>query len=67
MAKTPLSLSHDPTKKGVPVNFTVPVQDIKLSAGAGFIYPLLGAVSIGFYSLVYEGQKKCCHCQKFNF
>lgn len=46
MAKTPLSLSHDPTKKGVPTNFTIPVQDIKLSAGAGFIYPLLGAVSI---------------------
>lgn len=45
MAKTPLSLSHDPTKKGVPKNFIVPIQDIKLSAGAGFVYPLLGAIS----------------------
>lgn len=45
MAKTPLSLSHDPSKKGVPIDFTVPIQDIKLSAGAGFIYPLLGAIS----------------------
>ncbi|XP_071044516.1 uncharacterized protein [Parasteatoda tepidariorum] len=44
MAKTPLSISHDPAKKGVPTNFVVPIQDIKLSAGAGFVYPLLGAV-----------------------
>ncbi|GFY79472.1 c-1-tetrahydrofolate synthase, cytoplasmic [Trichonephila inaurata madagascariensis] len=45
MAKTPLSLSHDPVKKGVPKNFIVPIQDVKLSAGAGFVYPLLGAIS----------------------
>ncbi|GFQ96246.1 c-1-tetrahydrofolate synthase, cytoplasmic [Trichonephila clavata] len=45
MAKTPLSLSHDPAKKGVPKNFIVPIQDVKLSAGAGFVYPLLGAIS----------------------
>ncbi|CAL1297079.1 unnamed protein product [Larinioides sclopetarius] len=45
MAKTPLSLSDNPAKKGVPKNFTIPIQDIKLSAGAGFVYPLLGAVS----------------------
>lgn len=44
MAKTPLSISHDKSKKGVPVNFTVPIHDIKLSAGAGFIYPLLGEI-----------------------
>ncbi|KAJ1922737.1 tetrahydrofolate synthase [Tieghemiomyces parasiticus] len=42
MAKTHLSLSHDPTLKGVPTGFTVPVRDVRLSAGAGFIYPLLG-------------------------
>ncbi|GBM93922.1 C-1-tetrahydrofolate synthase, cytoplasmic [Araneus ventricosus] len=45
MAKTPLSLSDNPAKKGVPKNFTIPIQDIKLSAGAGFVYPLLGAVT----------------------
>ena len=42
MAKTHLSLSHDPKLKGAPKDFTVPVRDIRLSAGAGFVYPLLG-------------------------
>ena len=42
MAKTHLSLSHDPKLKGRPKNFTVPIKDIRLSAGAGFLYPLLG-------------------------
>ena len=42
MAKTHLSLSHDPTLKAVPKGFTVPVRDIRASVGAGFLYPLLG-------------------------
>jgi formate--tetrahydrofolate ligase len=42
MAKTHLSLTHDPEIKGRPKNFVVPIKDIRLSAGAGFIYPLLG-------------------------
>ncbi|CAI2183120.1 4892_t:CDS:10 [Funneliformis geosporum] len=42
MAKTHLSLSHDPTLKGVPQGFIVPVRDIRASVGAGFLYPLLG-------------------------
>ena len=42
MAKTHLSLSHDSNLKGRPTGFTVPVMDIRPSAGAGFIYPLLG-------------------------
>jgi len=42
MAKTHLSLSHDPNLKGVPKGFTLPVEDVRLSAGAGFIYPLCG-------------------------
>jgi methylenetetrahydrofolate dehydrogenase (NADP+)/methenyltetrahydrofolate cyclohydrolase/formyltetrahydrofolate synthetase/formate--tetrahydrofolate ligase len=42
MAKTHLSLSHNPALKGVPKNFRVPVRDIKASVGAGFLYPLLG-------------------------
>lgn len=45
MAKTHLSLSHDPELKGVPTGFRIPVRDVRISAGAGFIYPLLGAIS----------------------
>lgn len=44
MAKTHLSLSHDPLLKGVPKGFTVPVREVRASAGAGFLYPLLGAM-----------------------
>jgi len=42
MAKTHLSLSHDPSLKGVPKGFRVPIRDIRASVGAGFLYPLLG-------------------------
>ena len=42
MAKTHLSLSHDPNLKGRPTGFRFPVRDVKLAAGAGFIYPLAG-------------------------
>jgi len=42
MAKTHLSLSHDPTLKGVPKGYKIPVRDVRASAGAGFLYPLLG-------------------------
>jgi formyltetrahydrofolate synthetase len=45
MAKTHLSLSHDPTLKGVPKGFRVPIRDIRASVGAGFLYPLVGAMS----------------------
>ncbi len=45
MAKTHLSLSHDPNLKGAPTGFTVPVRDIRASVGAGFLYPLLGTMS----------------------
>lgn len=42
MAKTHLSLSHDPNLKGRPTGFTVPIRDVRASVGAGFLYPLLG-------------------------
>ena len=42
MAKTHLSLSDNPALKGRPTGFTVTVRDARLSAGAGFVYPLLG-------------------------
>jgi len=42
MAKTHLSLSHDPSLKGRPSDFTLPIRDIRASIGAGFLYPLCG-------------------------
>lgn len=45
MAKTHLSLSHDAEKKGVPTGFVLPIRDIRVSVGAGFLYPLVGTVS----------------------
>ncbi|MHB9031164.1 MAG: formate--tetrahydrofolate ligase [Candidatus Latescibacterota bacterium] len=42
MAKTHLSLSHDPRLKGRPREFELPIREVRLSAGAGFIYPLVG-------------------------
>jgi methylenetetrahydrofolate dehydrogenase (NADP+)/methenyltetrahydrofolate cyclohydrolase/formyltetrahydrofolate synthetase/formate--tetrahydrofolate ligase len=45
MAKTHLSISHDPNLKGAPTGFTVPVREVRASVGAGFIYPLLGEMT----------------------
>jgi formyltetrahydrofolate synthetase len=45
MAKTHLSLSTDPTKKGAPTGFNVEVREVRASVGAGFIFPLLGTMS----------------------
>lgn len=45
MAKTHLSLSHDPDLKGVPTGYRIPIRDIRASVGAGFIYPLVGEMS----------------------
>ncbi|KAJ7774605.1 formate--tetrahydrofolate ligase-domain-containing protein [Mycena maculata] len=42
MAKTQYSFSHDPKLKGVPTGFTIPIREVRLSAGAGFLYPILG-------------------------
>jgi len=42
MAKTHLSLSHDPSLKGVPQGYRIPIRDVRASVGAGFLYPLLG-------------------------
>jgi formate--tetrahydrofolate ligase len=42
MAKTHLSLSHDPNLKGRPQDFTLPIRDIRASIGAGFLCPLCG-------------------------
>uniref|UniRef100_A0AAQ5ZVT0 Monofunctional C1-tetrahydrofolate synthase, mitochondrial n=1 Tax=Amphiprion ocellaris TaxID=80972 RepID=A0AAQ5ZVT0_AMPOC len=45
MAKTHLSLSHMPEKKGAPTGFVLPIRDVRASVGAGFIYPLVGTMS----------------------
>ena len=42
MAKTHLSISHDPNLKGRPRGFILPIRDIRASVGAGFLYPLCG-------------------------
>ncbi len=44
IAKTPLSLSHDPKLKGRPEGFVLPITDVRAAAGAGFVYPLVGSI-----------------------
>jgi formate--tetrahydrofolate ligase len=44
IAKTHLSLSHDPKLMGRPTGFTLPVRDIGVAAGAGFLYALAGDI-----------------------
>lgn len=45
MAKTQLSLSGNPELKGAPTDFKLPVTDLYLSAGAGFIVAIAGDIS----------------------
>jgi methylenetetrahydrofolate dehydrogenase (NADP+) / methenyltetrahydrofolate cyclohydrolase / formyltetrahydrofolate synthetase len=40
IAKTQYSLSHDPALKGAPTGFTVPIRDVRLAFGAGYLYAL---------------------------
>lgn len=40
IAKTQYSLSHDPSLKGAPSGFTVPIRDVRMAAGAGYLYAL---------------------------
>ncbi|KAG5439029.1 hypothetical protein PCANB_002361 [Pneumocystis canis] len=44
IAKTQYSFSHDPKLRGSPTGFVIPVRDIRLNAGAGFITPLLAEI-----------------------
>lgn len=44
MAKTQYSLSADPTLRGRPTGFTVPIRDVRVSAGAGFVVVLTGEI-----------------------
>ena len=49
MAKTQYSFSHKPELKGAPTNFILPIREVRASIGAGFIYPLVGAVLFFFF------------------
>lgn len=42
MAKTHLSLSSDPTLKGAPTGWRLPVREVRAAVGAGFVYPICG-------------------------
>ena len=44
MAKTHLSLSDNPSLKGRPTNFTIKIDDVRVSRGAGFVYPIMGRI-----------------------
>lgn len=44
MAKTHLSISHDPAKRGRPSDYAFPIADIRASVGAGFLYALAGRI-----------------------
>jgi len=46
MVKTHLSLSHDPTLKGRPKGWTLPIRDILIYGGAGFVVPVAGAIKL---------------------
>jgi len=46
MVKTHLSLSHDPTLKGRPTGWTLPISDILTYGGAGFIVPVAGGIKL---------------------
>ncbi|GAG50130.1 unnamed protein product, partial [marine sediment metagenome] len=46
MVKTHLSLSHDPTLKGVPRGWKLPIRDILLFSGAKFLCPMAGTISL---------------------
>jgi formate--tetrahydrofolate ligase len=42
MAKTHLSITSDPSLKGAPTDWTLPVREVRASVGAGFVYPVCG-------------------------
>jgi formate--tetrahydrofolate ligase len=46
MAKTPLSLSHDPSLKGRPKGFTLPIKEVRLLAGAGFLTAVCSGIQL---------------------
>jgi formate--tetrahydrofolate ligase len=46
MAKTPLSLSHDAQLKGRPTGFTLPIRELRILAGAGFLTAVCSGIQL---------------------
>ena len=46
MVKSHLSLSHDPELKGRPTGWTLPIRDVLVYKGAGFVVPVAGAIKL---------------------
>jgi len=46
MVKTHLSLTHDPTLKGVPKGWTLPIRDVLIYSGSKFLCPCAGAITL---------------------
>ena len=46
MVKTHLSLSHDPELKGRPTGWTLPIRDVLVYKGAGFVVPVAGTIKL---------------------
>lgn len=46
IAKTPLSLSHDPALKGRPTGFTLPIRELRILAGAGFVTAVCSGIQL---------------------
>jgi formate--tetrahydrofolate ligase len=44
VAKTHLSISSDPSLKGAPTGWRLPVREVRASVGAGFVYPICGDI-----------------------
>lgn len=57
MCKTPASITSDPKILGAPVKFTIPIKEVRLFAGAGFIVPLCGPI------LMMPGHVKIPRCR----
>lgn len=67
IAKTSMSISHDPKIKGAPSGYTFPIVDVNISAGAGFLYALAGEISTmpglptrpAFFDITIEPETGC--------
>ena len=67
VAKTQYSLSHDPSLKGAPTGFTVPIRDVRLAVGAGYLYVSIQS-SPSFAAFIYLYCMLVCwltHCFRY--
>ena len=67
VAKTQYSLSHDPSLKGAPTGFTVPIRDVRLAVGAGYLYVSIQS-SPSFAAFIYLYCMLLCwltHCFRY--